>query len=297
MTKALFNRISIVGVGLLGGSLGMAALGRGLATEVIGVGRTATSLQEAERLGAVTGFTTDIAQGVSQADLVVLCTPVRHIADILPSIVQAAPQGAIITDVGSTKVSITESGDKAVAGTGRFFVGSHPMAGSEKSGVRFGREDLFEESTCFVTRTAQTDNDAFGRVTEFWRALGCRIVVSRPERHDRLTAMVSHLPHMVAVALVQAVDQFNEDRNLIKGIVGNGFRDTTRIAAGNSDMWENICLDNREEIGVTHAALVKAFDKLLGACDADSAGAESLREIFDNAREFREFLETRKDAN
>lgn len=294
MSKPLFQRITIVGVGLLGGSLGMAALQRNICVEVVGVGRSATPLQEAQRQGAISRFTTSLAEGVKDADLIVLCTPVRHIASVLDEVVKAAPEGAIITDVGSTKASIVARGDELTKGAGKFFVGAHPMAGSEKSGVHFARQNLFEESTCFVTRSVDTDGEAFSRVAQLWRALGCRIVVSRPERHDRLTAIISHLPHMAAVALVRAVESFNEDKNLIKGIIGNGFRDTTRIAAGNSEMWEDICVDNRDEIFRAREALENSLKDLMEAC-TQSEGCDKLHNMLEAAREFREFLNLARD--
>lgn len=289
MSDPQFKQITIVGVGLLGGSLGMAALEHKLAGKVVGVGRTLTGLQEAQRQGAITSGTIDLAEGVEHADLIVLCTPVRNISEVLPEVVKAAPEGAVITDVGSTKASIVARGDDVTRGTGKFFVGCHPMAGSEKSGVRFARSTLFEESTCFVTRTTETEPAAFSKICKLWRAVGCRLVISRPERHDTLTAVISHLPHLAAVALVRAVENFNEDKNLIRGIIGNGFRDTTRIAAGNSDMWQDICMDNREEIDIARAALEKSLNEIMEACHP-GAECDELHKILESAREFREFL-------
>lgn len=128
----------------------------------------------------------------------------------------------------------------------------------------------------------------------FWRSLGCRIVISRPDRHDRLTAIVSHLPHLAAVALVRAVESFNEDKNLIRGIIGNGFRDTTRIAAGNSEMWQDICMDNRQEIETARQALEASLQQLMQACNPASE-CDELHGMLDEARDFREFLGRRKE--
>lgn len=294
MTEPMFNQISIVGVGLLGGSVGMAALQRKLCNEVVGIGRAQTGLQEAIRQGAITTGTTDLAGGLANADLVVLCTPVRHIFSILPEVIAAARPGTIITDVGSTKVSIVQLGDSLTRDTGISYVGSHPMAGSEKTGVRHSRADLFEDSTCFVTRTPETDNRAFATICGLWRALGSRLVISRPNRHDSLTAVISHLPHLAAVALVRAVENINEDRNLIRGIIGNGFRDTTRIAAGSSEMWEDICVDNRVEINTARHALEVSLQELMSACET-ADDCDKLRVMLEQAREYREFLGIQKD--
>lgn len=290
MITPLFDRIAILGVGLLGGSMGLAAKERKLCREVVGVGRSKASLDEALRIEAIDKGTTDLVRGVADADLIVLCTPVRHIVSILPDIVKAAKPGAIITDVGSTKSSIVSAGEELAASQKKAFVGSHPMAGSEKSGVRHSRADLYTDTTCFVAKTARTEAQAFAIICAFWRALETRIVVMRPERHDNLMGLISHLPHLVAVALVRAVDASGEDKNLIKGIVGNGFRDTTRIAAGNTQMWEDICADNSGEIGKSLLRFRNMLDEIIAA---SSAGSSGLSTILDEAGESRAFLDNR----
>ncbi|MBX7245988.1 MAG: prephenate dehydrogenase [Candidatus Sumerlaeaceae bacterium] len=288
MEPAFFPRIAVVGVGLLGGSLGLAARQRKLCREVIGVGRSRPALEEALRLEAVDQVSTDLAEGVADADLIILCTPVGHILDTLPQVLAAAKPGAIVTDVGSTKSAIVRAGEETATRLGKLFVGSHPMAGSEKSGVRYAKPDLFEESTCFVTKTTQTDPLAFSSVCRFWMALETRLVLCRPERHDRLVALVSHLPHMVAVALVQAVESLGEDKNLIRGIIGNGFRDTTRIAHGSADMWEDICAQNNGEI----ANVRKAFDDAVARVfDSIQNQDPALKAMLQNASEYRGFLD------
>jgi prephenate dehydrogenase len=291
VSSPLFKRVAILGVGLLGGSLGMAARKRNLCEEVVGIGRTPAALEEARRLEAIDRSTLDPAKAIAESDLVVLCTPVRHIVSVLPRMIGFARAGTVFTDVGSTKKSIVEIGEAAAAKAGCFFVGSHPMAGSEKSGVRYARENLYEDSTCFVTKTTTTNMEAFARVCRLWDAFGARIVIARPERHDRLVASISHLPHLVAVALVRAIEQFNEDKNLIKGIIGNGFRDTTRIACGDARMWEDICSDNREEICQSRKALENALDELVAACGIDGTG--QLRAMLDDASDYRGFLDSR----
>ena len=278
-------------MGLLGGSLGMAARKLELCEEVVGVGRSQPALEEARRLEAIDRAVTDAVEGVADADLVVLCTPVRHIIEVLPDLIRPAKPGTVFTDVGSTKGSIVRIGQEAAAKNGCFFVGAHPMAGSEKSGVRHSRADLYEDSTCFVIKTRETDMGAFARVSSLWHALGARIVIARPERHDQLVASISHLPHVVAVALVRAVEQFSEDKNLIKGIIGNGFRDTTRIACGDTRMWEDICTDNHQQIERAQQALYTALNELIGACGANNG--EKLRAILDDACEYRSFLDNR----
>ena len=258
---------------------------------MVGVGRSEQSLNEAKRIEAVDKTFTDLAKGVAKADLVVLCTPIRTILAMLPEVMAAVKPGAIVTDVGSTKRSIVAVGEKEAAQHGRVFIGSHPMAGSEKSGVRFGRDDLFEGATCFITKTGQTDLAALARVGEFWRALDARLVVLRPERHDQLAALASHLPHVVAVALVSAIAASGEDKNLVKGIVGGGFRDTTRIAAGSTEMWDDICSDNNAAIQRAEKLMAQGVAAILAAQQAGDS--EALRRILQDAADYREFLDNR----
>lgn len=292
MSEPLFNRVTILGVGLLGGSLGMALKKHKLANEVLGVGRSMPSLEEARRLEAIDQGTTSAADAVAQSDLVVLCTPVRHIIDSLPEMISFARPGCIFTDVGSTKGTIVRVGEEAAAAAGCHFVGSHPMAGSEKSGVRHSRENLYADSTCFVTKTPSTNLQAFAKITHLWHELDARVVIARPERHDQLVASISHLPHVMAVALVRAINEFNEDKNLIKGIIGNGFRDTTRIACGDSRMWEDICTDNHVEINRAQEVMQKSLTELMQACGTGAEGTQ-LRDLLDEACDYRQFMDNR----
>lgn len=286
----LFDRITIVGVGLLGGSLGLAARERRLCREVIGFGRSQAALEEALRLEAIDRYDMNLESSVAEADLVVLCTPVRHILETLPAVMAAAKPGAIITDVGSTKTSIVQAGEAAQREGGAVFVGSHPMAGSEKSGVRYARPDLFAEATCFVTKTGTTDQKAFGRICLLWQALHSRIVVARPERHDSLVAKVSHLPHLLAVALMAAIEECAEDKNLVKGIIGNGFRDMTRLAGGDSRMWVDICGENVAAIQEARRCFETALARVM---DTAASGGEPLRDLLEETNDARQSLEQR----
>jgi prephenate dehydrogenase len=290
MQKPLFRQIAIVGVGLLGGSVGMAVKRRHLCQRVIGIGRSKMSLEEARRLEAIDEGFDSLEEGIADADLIVLCTPVKHILSVLPEVAKFARPGAIITDVGSTKESIVKLGEECTQAAGKFFVGAHPMAGSEKSGMRFARPDLYANATCYVTRTVSTSPDAFVRVSRFWRELGSRVVIIRPGRHDHLTSLVSHLPHLLAVALVKSVEASLEDKNLIKGIIGNGFRDTTRIACGSPEMWEDIFSDNCRRVSENLAAVEKAIHEIVQVCQENGS---NLKPILEHACGYREFINQR----
>lgn len=290
MKTPFFPKLAIVGVGLLGGSIGLAARERKLAGRILGIGRSEDSLQQAQRVGAIDEYSLDLIRGVADADLVILCTPVRHIAQILPTVMAHVKAGAIVTDVGSTKSTIVKVGEAASASSQGVFIGSHPMAGSEKSGVHHAHSRLFEGTNCFLTPTQQTPLAALATVGAWWRALGCRLAIARPERHDALVACISHLPHLIAVALVRTVADTQEDVNLIKGIIGNGFRDTTRIASGSAQMWEDICAENIQEISTTIAAFQRNLNELIAAHN-DPDG--TLRRELLDVSEFRRSLDER----
>ena len=236
-----FRTATIVGVGLLGGSLGLALRARGLARHVVGVGRRQSSLDRALALGAVDEATLDVCVGVAEAELVVLATPVGAMVELARAAADTLPRGAVMTDVGSTKAQLVRELED-VAGERFRYVGSHPMAGSEKRGVDEAVPGLFDGALCFVTPTPRTDPRALAAVTELWQALGTRVRHLDPVEHDRLLAFASHLPHLAAAALVNALPA----EALACG--GAGLRDTTRVASGDPRMWADVCLQNREMI-------------------------------------------------
>ncbi len=236
-----FRTVAIVGVGLLGGSLGLALRKRGLARRVVGVGRRPSVLDRAVALGAIDEGTLDLAVGVSDAELTVLATPVGAMAELARAAKASLPKGSILTDVGSTKGRLAHEIEE-IAGDALRYVGSHPMAGSEKHGVEEASAELFEGALCFITPTAHTDPRALGLVADLWQAVGARVRMISPLDHDRLVAGASHLPHLVAAALVNATAAE------ALTCVGPGFRDTTRVASGDPRMWVDVCLQNRERI-------------------------------------------------
>ena len=232
-----FDTVAIVGVGLIGGSIGMAVRRRRLARRVVGVGRRAASLGQARRLGAIDQGTTKLSQATADAELTVFCTPVDRIAKQVLEAAVHCPPDAILTDSGSTKARIVTRLESGLP-DGVSFVGSHPLAGSEKRGVEVARPDLFEGRVCVVTETARTPARPLAVVEQFWRSLGSRVIRMSPEAHDRALAYTSHLPHLAAAALsVVLPKKYNE-------VVAAGFRDTTRIAASDPGLWTAIFLEN-----------------------------------------------------
>ena len=235
------TRISILGVGLLGGSVGLAAKALVNSCTVIGYSHRPSTLQAALDVGAIDHAHARPADAVRNVDLVFLCTPVSVFEEMLRQIGPALSPGTVVTDVGSTKRSVVALAEKLLPRKVHF-VGSHPMAGSEKRGVEFARPDLFQNSLCITTPTRRTNKLALAAVETFWQTLGMSLVRLCPDDHDRLLADVSHLPHALAAALIT----MQADQGL--PLAGKGFLDSTRIAGGDGALWRDILLDNRDNI-------------------------------------------------
>jgi prephenate dehydrogenase len=241
-TMQRWDTVAIVGVGLIGGSIGLALRKRKLARRVIGIGRRRGSLAKALACRCVTETTTSIARGVASAQLIVVCTPVELIPQHVAEAAAHMPAGSLITDAGSTKAMLVQQVETALAD--RFpihspFVGSHPIAGSERNGPEAGTADLLVDRVVVVTETEATDHHAADRIEEFWESLGARVVRISPAEHDAALARTSHLPHLLASALAAATP---EDQ---LPLTGSGWQDTTRIAAGDVELWRQIFLANR----------------------------------------------------
>jgi prephenate dehydrogenase len=239
--------VAIVGVGLIGGSIGLAVRAKGQIGRVIGIGRSAERLREAVARGAIDEATTDLARGVAEADVVVVCTPVTQIAADVHRAAARGPEGMLITDAGSTKGGIVEEVER-VSRSRAVFVGGHPLAGSERKGVEHARADLFQRRVCVLTPTAATPPDRLERARGFWASLGCRLVELDPAAHDEALALTSHLPHAVAATLAVTVP--GESLPLAAG----AFRDGTRVAGSDAALWAGIFLENR-------SPLLRALDR------------------------------------
>ena len=245
----MIRRLAIVGVGLLGGSLAKAARARGVASEIVGVGRDLGRLEPARRDGVLDHITTDLAEGVSDADVVVLGAPVIAILSLLDTVAKFVGPDTIVTDVGSTKGAIVAAADRLSRTYSLRFVGSHPMAGSERTGYAHARADLFQGATVVVTPSDSCEPATAKRIVAMWEGVGAaRVVTLDPQTHDRAVAAISHLPHLVAFALVDAVERFEPGAF---ALAAGGFRDTTRIAAADPTMWEEIFLANRDALAAS----------------------------------------------
>ena len=279
----MIRRLALVGLGLLGGSVAKAARAQGLADEIVAVGRDRARLEPALRDGMVDRVSIGLEDGLAGADFCLLATPVATLTALLPAVWHALPADAVLTDVGSTKAGIVSAAEELARARPLAFVGSHPMAGSEKSGYAVSRRDLFQGATVILTPTERTDSHAVKRVGAFWEALGGRLVTLDPVTHDRATAAISHLPHLVADALVDAVARM--DPRFFE-VAGRGFKDTTRIAASDARVWREIFQENRAGLAEALGAFRAALDELERLLDrGDVAAIEAALDRIRHTRE------------
>ena len=273
--------VAIVGVGLIGGSIGMAVRKRGIVGSVVGIGRRQETLRVARRVGAVTHTTVDLAKGVAEAELVIVCTPVGRIVEDVRSVAEHCPPETLITDAGSTKQAIVEALDGTLP-RGCRFLGSHPLAGGEKNGPAHASADLFEGRVAILTPTRNTRAEDYDQLEAFWSSLGSMVMQMPPEEHDRALGLTSHLPHAVAAVLATMVPE-----NCFR-LTGAGFIDTTRVAGSDADLWLQIFLANRENL---LRALRQYQSELNGLVSAlATPDPEKLHEILTRAKKNRNAL-------
>jgi len=278
------RKLSILGPGLLGGSIGLAARQRKVAKRVSIWARRPDAADQAYQLGAADEATQDLAKVVADAELIILATPIGAMRGLVDQILPHLTTGCVVTDVGSVKYPIVTALSDALAGKARF-VGSHPMAGSEQSGIEAARRDLFDNAVCIVTPREDTDKAALQLVYDFWKAIGCTVKTLEPLEHDEIVARISHLPHLVAATVVNVVCS---DGSHPLNFVGPGFKDFTRIAGGPFEMWTEICLENRDEIGRALDSLIEDLGKVRAA--VQNGDAVELRTMLKRAKHFRDEL-------
>ena len=280
-----WQKVTLAGVGLLGGSLGLAIKQRGLAGRVEGFVRRTASIAECEKLGVVDLATPSLHRAVEGADLVILCTPLSRMPEIAAQMLPALKKGAVVTDVGSVKGSVVESLEPLIASAGAHYVGSHPMAGAEKTGPAFARPDLFEGSICLITPTPNSNRDAVHQVEAFWAALGGRVLKFTPSIHDDLVSRASHLPHIVASELANYILSPAHPAEQAT-VCANGFRDTTRIASGSPEMWVDIAMSNRRNLGRVLGVFIEDLQEFQLALD--HGDAKAIEEFFEKAKQRRD---------
>lgn len=250
----LFRKVTIIGIGLLGGSIGLTIKKHRLAKEVVGVSRRPTALSYALKNKIVDKTTSNITQSLDNADLVILATPVKTIVTLLANIGKHLKRGCIVMDVGSTKSTIVEIAHKHLP-PHVFFVGAHPLAGSEKKGIEFCSDQLFDNSLCILACNAKTNKQAEERVKKFWEQMGSTVKVTSPDEHDKILAFTSHIPHLLAYGLVDAIP----DAFMPYG--STGLKDTTRIASSNPQLWNDIFMENSKNVLVALDDVVRVLSR------------------------------------
>jgi len=263
----LFNQILIVGVGLIGGSIGLDVQRKKLAKKVVGCGRTQHNLNIALKRGIIDEATSHLEEVIEGSDCILLCTPVKSLEQQIPLLAQRASKGTLVMDVGSTKEDIVRLAEKHFQ-DGISFIGAHPLAGTEKSGALGAEEHLFDGARCILTPASGVSNKMIGVAHRFWESLGMVVQNMDPREHDRALAATSHLPHMAAYALMSVIGK-TLDINEISKFAGGGLKDTTRIAASPAEMWRDICLDNSKPLVSVlkkyHSEIEKLFTMIEGS--------------------------------
>ncbi len=278
-------RLAIIGVGLIGGSLALALRDAGAVGEVVGVGRGLANLEEALELGIVDRITQDARAGVEGADVVFLATPVSTLGAMAAKIMPALKPGAVITDGGSVKESVITEIEPLLRADVHFVPG-HPIAGTEKSGASAAFPTLYRKRRCILTPTARTADAALALVRRMWQTAGSEVVVMNVDKHDRILGAISHLPHMVAYSLVNAVGSYDRYEENILEYSAGGFRDFTRIASSDPTMWRDIALTNRTAL----IEMMERFEKFFAELKEDvrQGEADKLYDFFLRSKELRD---------
>lgn len=283
--KPLIAHLVIVGVGLIGGSVSLALKRAGIVGRVTGVGRSRENLELAEELGIVDAWTHDIAEAVADADLVLLAVPMNAYASIFSAMAETLPDLAVVTDAGSTKQSAIKAA-KAFLPNPERFIAAHPIAGTEQSGAGAAFAELFDKRLTVITPEQESDAHALALVEKVWQQTGSRVVSMDAAEHDDFLASVSHLPHLAAFALVNAVSRQKSEGHDPFCFAAGGFRDFTRIASSSPEMWRDIALSNRDALLHQLDAFQQELNGMREALLADDA--DSLLNEFSAAREARE---------
>jgi prephenate dehydrogenase len=278
----MFNKITIMGVGLLGASFALALKKNRLCNSITGYGRNRENLLKAKERNIIDSFELDPASACEDADLIMLSTPVGSFLDMVKVISPSLKKGAILTDVGSVKGRLVREIEKILPKSVHY-IGGHPIAGSDRSGIDSANSGLFRNAKCIITPTENSDPDALEKIQALWKSLGSDILNLSPEEHDRIYASVSHLPHVVAYAMVNTVADM--DRSYLD-FSGKGFMDATRIASSSEELWNDICLLNRDNLVEVIAVFQKNLERLEQYLKAGNS--DSLKNEFRKARILRE---------
>ncbi|OGL47048.1 MAG: hypothetical protein A2149_01655 [Candidatus Schekmanbacteria bacterium RBG_16_38_11] len=285
----LFNKIAIVGVGMIGGSLAMAIKKKGIAREILGIDIDRKNLDEAKKSGIIDyalNFKSKTIE-LQKVRLIIVATPVRSIPRAIEKLSPWLDEGTIITDTGSVKGSVVKDIEDILQ-KGVFFIGGHPIAGSELSGVKSASGDLFAGAKIILTPTGKNSSPALRKVKEFWTRLGSKVILMKPKEHDRVFAAVSHLPHILAFSLVNTLSELHFNNQNPFKFAGEGFKDFTRIAQSNPSMWHDIVLENKDQILDSMDHFMSTFEKIKSLIEKSEG--KKIRKEFSKAQKLRKKL-------
>ena len=281
----LVERLAIIGVGLIGGSLALALKEAGAVGQVVGCGRGRPNLEKALELGVIDSYTREPAEAVRDADVVFLATPVKSLAEVAREIIPALKPGAVLTDGGSVKGAVVAAIEPLLRDD-VYFVPGHPIAGTEKSGAEAAFASLYRGKRCILTPLAETSERAVDLVERIWRCAGSHVERMSLEKHDKVLAAISHLPHMVAYSLVNAVGSYDHYEENILEYSAGGFRDFTRIASSDPTMWRDIAETNRDALLEMMSQFERFFAELKN--DVAEGSGEKLFEFFLRSKQLRD---------
>lgn len=287
----LIERLAIIGVGLIGGSLARALRQAGACRTVVGYGRHASNLEKAVQLGVIDSFEGNVARAVADADVVVLATPLATLEELCKAMMPALKTTAVVTDVGSAKASVVTAARRTLGMHLPHFVPGHPIAGTEKTGVEASFAGLFQDHLVILTPLEETAPQATACVRAMWEATGAQVTTMAVAHHDQVLAATSHLPHMLAYALVDCLAQMQEREEIFEFAAG-GFADFTRIASSDPEMWHDICFSNREDL----LRALERFDRHLAGIRRAIASGDShgLKETFARAKKARDEFDCKR---
>ena len=279
----MINKITIIGVGLIGGSLALALKERNLAKAVFGYGRDQTRLEEAQKSNVIDAFSTNIKEAIDEANIVVISTPVGTFKDILDQIEPLISSNVIITDVGSTKSDIVNIVNDVLKDNSSCFIPAHPIAGKERSGFEVSDSKLYDGKKVIITPQETNSPESIDVIDQMWKNVGADVDFMSAESHDNLLGMTSHLPHMLAFSLVNYLVDQNPNASIY---AGGGFKDFSRIASGDAIMWRDICLQNKNQIMNHLKGYQSTLDDLLEAINDEDS--EKLGQLFTTAKKTRD---------
>jgi len=279
----MINKITIIGVGLIGGSLAKAIKENNLAKVVFGFGRDSDRLEKAQKINIIDQYSTNLKEAVSDSDIVVIATPVGSFKEILSKIKPFLTGKIVVTDVGSTKTNIASMVSQTLGEYSNFFIPAHPIAGKEKSGFEASESNLFNNKKVIITPLEGNSSDSISLIQNMWEGTGADVDFMSPESHDELLGMTSHLPHMLAFSLVNYLISKNPSASIY---AAGGFKDFSRIASGDAVMWRDICIQNKDQIIDHIKGYQKTLDSLVDAIKNENS--DELDLLFTNAKKTRD---------